>query len=97
VAQVPYTTLSLPDEIQYFLYPLKVISQYRSCKLNKSKSFIESYSLGAVWKYIKGRPLQAPEMFGSGKKRRSVHDMCSSGSRKKRIIECTHEHHTLLI
>jgi len=35
-------------EIQYFLDPFKVISQYRSCKLNKSKSFIESYSLGVV-------------------------------------------------
>ena len=52
-----------------------------------------------------------PEMSGSGNKRRSVHDMCSSGlenkrrsvhdmcssgSRKKKIIECTHERHTLL-
>jgi len=34
-------------------------------------------------------------MFGSGK-RRSVHGVCSSGSRKKKIIECTHERHTLL-
>jgi len=58
VAQAPNTTLSLPDEIQCFLDPLKVISQYRSCKLNKSKSFIESYSLGVVRKYIKRRPLE---------------------------------------
>jgi len=43
VAQAPNTTLSLPDEIQYFFDPFKVISQYRSCKLNKSKSFIESF------------------------------------------------------
>ena len=57
VAQAPNTTLLLPDEIQYFLDPFKVISQYRSCKLNKFKSFIESYSLGAVWEYIKERPL----------------------------------------
>ena len=37
-----------------------------------------------------------PEMSGSGNKRRSLHDMCSSGSRKEKIIECTHERHTLL-
>ena len=35
-------------------------------------------------------------MSGSGNKRRSLHDMCSSGSRKKKIIECTHERQTLL-
>jgi len=29
VAQAPNTTLSLPDKIQYFLDPFKVISQYR--------------------------------------------------------------------
>jgi len=58
VTQAPNTILSRTDEIQYFLDPLKVIFQYRSCKLNKSKSFIESYSLGVVWKYIKGRPLE---------------------------------------
>ena len=58
IQSAPNTTLSLPDEMQYFLDPFKVISQYRLCKLNKSMSFIESYSLGAVWKYIKGRPLE---------------------------------------
>jgi len=56
MAQAPNTALSLPGEIQYFLD--KVISQYRSCKLNKSKPFIESYSLGVVWKYRKERPLK---------------------------------------
>ena len=48
VAQAPNTTLSPPDEIQYFL---DSISQYQSYKLNIFKSFIERNSLSVVWKY----------------------------------------------
>lgn len=51
--QAPRTTLSMPDCMRFFLDPLHVIQNYKSCPLNPTKSKLESLELGVVWKYIK--------------------------------------------
>jgi len=41
----------LPENINFFIDPYRVIEKYKSCGFNKTKSKIEAYELGVVWKY----------------------------------------------
>ena len=52
LTQAPRSSLSLPPQLVFFLDPLKVIRKYKSCSLHTSKSKLDSYSLGVVWKHI---------------------------------------------
>jgi len=52
MTQVPRSQLSLPGTIKYFIYPLRVIQNYKLYKLHPSKSKLDSVGLRCVWKYI---------------------------------------------
>ena len=51
LTQAPNLRYSLPENIKYFLDPYRVIEKYKTCTFNKTKSKIEAYELGVVWKY----------------------------------------------
>jgi hypothetical protein len=57
ITQAPRSCLSFPPQIQFFIDPYRVITSFKSCPLHKSKSKIEGYDLGSVWKYINGHNL----------------------------------------
>ena len=57
LTQAPYSQYDLPTKIKWFMDPLKVISSYGSCPLNKDKSKLDSYELGVLWAYIHGKNL----------------------------------------
>ena len=57
IAQSPNSSLSFPSKLDYFFDPLKTIKKYKSCKLNKKHSKIESHSLSAVYKHLFGKDL----------------------------------------
>jgi len=42
----------LPEQIECFIDPLKVIRHYKRCKLNSNNSRLDNYKLGVVWAYI---------------------------------------------
>ncbi len=42
----------LPPQIKYFIDPYRVVSYFKSCPMNKTKSKIDSYDVGSVWKFI---------------------------------------------
>ena len=52
LTQAPCSSYSMPSKIKYFIDPYSVMTHYASCKLNKSKSKLDSYELGIVWKYL---------------------------------------------
>ena len=52
ITQAPRSRLSFPPQIQYCMDPYRVISSSKSCRINKSKSKLEGYDLGSVWKFI---------------------------------------------
>jgi hypothetical protein len=41
----------LPDIIKYFIDPYRVIEKYKTCPFNNTKSKMEAYEPGVVWKY----------------------------------------------
>jgi len=43
----------MPKGIKYFMDPLYVIREYKSCKLHPNTSKLESLSLPSVWEYVK--------------------------------------------
>ncbi len=51
LTQAPSSRYSLPENIKYFLDPYHMIEKYKTCVFNKTKSKIEAYKLGVVWKY----------------------------------------------
>ncbi len=51
LTQAPNARYSLPENIKFFIDPYRVIEKYKSCGFNKTKSKIEAYELGVVWKY----------------------------------------------
>jgi hypothetical protein len=57
ITQAPRSCLSFPPQIQFFIDPYHVITSFKSCPLHKSKSKIQGYDLGSVWKYINGHNL----------------------------------------
>ena len=52
LTQAPNSRYSLPENIKFFIDPYRVIEKYKSCGFNKTKSKIEAYELGVVWKYV---------------------------------------------
>jgi hypothetical protein len=38
--------------VRYFIDPCRVISKYKSCGLNKTKTNMQGHALGVVWSYI---------------------------------------------
>ena len=57
LVQAPNTNLSFPDKLLFFLDPLKIIREYKGCKLHPSKSKLPNLCLGTVWKYIHNQNL----------------------------------------
>ena len=57
LTQAPFTHLSLPTRIKYFMDPYKVMDHYKTCRLNKRFTKLDSYELGVMWRYI-----QLPEI-----------------------------------
>ena len=53
LTQAPNAPYIMPPQIKFFLDPLKVIKEYKSCPIHKSKSRLESLELGCVWSYLK--------------------------------------------
>jgi hypothetical protein len=49
--QAPWSRLSFPPQIQFFIDLYQVITGFMSCPLHKSKSKLKGYDLGSVWKY----------------------------------------------
>ena len=56
LTQAPFTSLTLPSKIKFFMDPYKVMSHYSSCLLNKKRTKLDSYELGVIWKYIQVEP-----------------------------------------
>jgi len=52
ITQAPRSRLSFPPQIKYFMDPYRVITSFKSCPLNKSKSKLDGYDLGSVWKFV---------------------------------------------
>jgi hypothetical protein len=48
ITQAPRSRLSFPPQMQYFMDPYHVITSFKSCPLNKSKSKLDGYDLGSV-------------------------------------------------
>ena len=57
LTQAPFTHLNLPTRIKYFMDPYKVMNHYKTCRLNKRFTKLDSYELGVMWRYI-----QLPEI-----------------------------------
>ena len=54
LTQAPNSLYLIPDVMKLFLDPLWAINKYEGCKINPTKSKLDSPEIGAVWKYIKG-------------------------------------------
>ena len=52
MAQAQISEFSLPVQVKFFIDPLRVIRNYKGCKLYPSKSKLESLKIGCVWKHI---------------------------------------------
>jgi hypothetical protein len=52
ICQSPNSPCQLPSKLQYFMDPYKVIKHYTSCRINPTKSKIDSLSLGSIYKYL---------------------------------------------
>ena len=52
ITQAPRSPCSMPDKLQFFMDPYKVITNYKSCKINPLKSKLESLSCGSVFHYL---------------------------------------------
>ena len=52
LTQAPRSSYTMPSKIKYFIDPYNVVTHYASCKLIRSKSKLDSYELGIVWKYL---------------------------------------------
>lgn len=50
----PKSQLTIPSQIQYFMDPIEVIKNYRSCSIHPSKSRLDSLELGVVYKFVTG-------------------------------------------
>ena len=55
--QAPFVPFHMPNQVKYFMEPYKVITNFKSCPLQTSKSKLDSYKFGVFWKFIHGRNL----------------------------------------
>ena len=58
LTQAPGSELAMPKGIKYFMDPLHVIREYKSCKLHPNTFELEGLSLLSVWEYIKKERLE---------------------------------------
>ncbi len=59
LAQAPNSQYSWPSNVRYVVDPWCVITKYKSCQLNESKSKTHGHALGIVWSFINnGRSLE---------------------------------------
>jgi hypothetical protein len=59
LTQAPNSQYSWPSNVRYFVDPCRVITKYKPCQLNKSKSKTRGHALGIVWSFINnGRSLE---------------------------------------
>ena len=54
LTQAPLSPCYLPEEMIYFMDPMKTLQHYKSCKLNHNHSKLDSYELGVVWSHVNG-------------------------------------------
>ena len=52
LTQAPNSKQSMSPQLLYFINPYQVIESYASCRIDKKTSKLETYQLGAVWKYL---------------------------------------------
>ncbi len=57
ITQASWSRLSFPPQIQFFIDPYRLITGFKLCPLDKSKSKLEGYDLGSMWKYFEGQNL----------------------------------------
>jgi hypothetical protein len=50
LTQAPNAIYHLPEKLRYFIDPFRVINKYTSCKIHRTKSHVESLSLGKTHK-----------------------------------------------
>jgi hypothetical protein len=55
ITQAPWSRLSFPSQIKFFIDPYCVIPGFKLCPLHKLKSKLEGYDLGSMWKYTKSQ------------------------------------------
>jgi hypothetical protein len=55
LTQEPNSQYSWPANVRYVIDPCHVISKYKSCGLNETKTKMQGHSLGVVWSYFHGR------------------------------------------
>ena len=54
LTQSPTAPCAMPPQIKFYIDPLYIMRKYKGCPFHKSRSFLESLELGAVWSYMKG-------------------------------------------
>ena len=52
ICQAPNSPCEMPEKLQYFMDPYKVISSYKSCSIHPDKSGLESLSCGSVFHFL---------------------------------------------
>ena len=52
ICQAPNSLCSVPNKLQYFMDPYKVITSYKSCQIHPDKSWLESLSCGGVFHFL---------------------------------------------
>ena len=52
LTQAPNSTQTMPEQLAFYMDPLKIIKKWKSCPLHKNKSKLECLSLGSVWTHI---------------------------------------------
>ena len=52
ITQAPDSCCFLPPQIKHFIDPFRVVSYFKTCPLHKTKSKIDSYDAGSIWKFI---------------------------------------------
>ncbi len=57
LTQAPLSTLSIPSPLKFFMDPLRVIQQYKSCEFHPNNSKLSSLSLKSVYSHITGTQL----------------------------------------
>jgi hypothetical protein len=50
--QAPGSCCFLPPQIKYFIDPYWVVSYFKTCPMNKTKSKIDLYNVESIWKFI---------------------------------------------
>ena len=52
LTQAPTSTQSMPERLDYYMDPLKIIKKWKRCPLNAINSKLDCFALGSVWSHI---------------------------------------------